>query len=73
MRTYNAPGTVSSNLHNLTPIIFARWKSKLYNLPFTHKATCPSKLNHLFKVTKLGCGKVVIINVSNSKGYPFTL
>lgn len=44
MRTYKAPGTVSSNLHNLTPLIFATRRGKLHNPPFIHKGTEPREV-----------------------------
>lgn len=47
MRTYDALGTVSSNLHNLTPLIFATRRGKTYNPPLRHRTTEPQEVTSL--------------------------
>ena len=70
MRTYSALGTVSSNLHNSFNLHNTKGVNYIIHPLYTRRLS-PRKLNHLSKVTKLGCGKIFIIKISNSKGCPF--
>lgn len=57
MRTYDAPGTVSSDLHNLTPVIFAIRRGRLYYPHFTRKVTEPREGKSLVQGHKTVVGQ----------------
>lgn len=71
MRIYDVLGTVSSNLHNLTPLISAMTWGRRYYPQLTHQATEPQGGKALVQGHKTVVAKPVLrIKVSDTKAIP---